>query len=123
MALVFPVFSGSLHLMTIDKAIILHKIIPCSFRDRPLIIGGGGHGAKLKKKFRGSRKKSVQGASEKKLRSVNLIHKGASIFFNGFQNLNNVRIGVGGWAMTIWLFGFQNPLVLINCFRLQKCNS
>ena len=33
-------------------------------------------------------------------------------FFNEFQNLNNVPIGVGGWVTAIWLFGFQNPLVV-----------
>ena len=53
---------------------------------------------------------------------MNHTHKtrGASIFFNRFQNLNNVRIGVDGCVVAIWLFGFQNPLVMKICFRLQK---
>ncbi len=38
--------------------------------------------------------------------------KGASIFFNGFQNPNKVQIGVGGWVTARQMFRFPNPLVV-----------
>ncbi len=48
----------------------------------------------------------------KDVNEIIIMCKGASIFFNGFQNPNNVQIGVGGWIMARWMFGFQNPLVV-----------
>ncbi len=46
--------------------------------------------------------------------------KGASIFFNGFQNPNNVRIGVGGWVMAGRMFRFQNQLFIKIGFELKE---